>query len=165
MVIVLHVHTFSNTIPFIMMILLLLQLECLLYVEPGHLDLVLDLYGIVNYLCLLLLLQHSLLTFNSWCILDQNVAARTRVRFHVKRAHVSIPGWSQVCRFVSFIADVDVSLWAPQHHAAELTSSYLMVMGVLGKNLSMIEKMLLLLLFFFHYHWVIERHDLLVFRH
>ena len=65
MVIVLHVHTFSTTIPFIMMILLLLQLECLLYVEPGHLDLVLDLDGIVNYLCLLLLLQHSLFTFNS----------------------------------------------------------------------------------------------------
>ena len=46
---------------FAAVILLLLQLECLLYVESGHLDLVLHLDGIV---LLLLLLHHSLFTLD-----------------------------------------------------------------------------------------------------
>ena len=68
----LHIHTTHSRI-----ILLLLQLECLLYVESRHLYPVLDLDSIIN--CLLrLLLHHSLFTFNSRrCVLDQYVAART----------------------------------------------------------------------------------------
>jgi len=68
----LHIHTASGS----RMILLLLQLECLLYVESRHLNPVLDLDSIIN--CLLrLLLHHSLFTLNSRrCILDLHVAAR-----------------------------------------------------------------------------------------
>lgn len=73
------------------MILLLLQLECLLYVESRHLDSVLDFNRIVNWLCLLL--HHSLLTLDSRRrVFDQHVAAgAARVRFEVERAHVSVP--------------------------------------------------------------------------
>jgi len=74
---VFHVHPTT-------MILLLLQLECLLYVESGHLDPVLDFNRIVNWLCLLL--HHSLLTLDSRRrVFYQHVAAgAARVRFEVE---------------------------------------------------------------------------------
>ena len=137
-------------------VLLFLQLQSLLYIEPWHFHLILNLDCVI-------LEHYPFFTFGPGCIFQEHVAARARVSLEVQWAHISVSWWSQISRLVSFIAYVYVNLWTPKY-SAELPGSFL----VMHHHLCMIHHLLLLPVVIFlpiHYHRVIKRHYFLVLWH